>query len=97
VQAHERAVDVAGRVPVRDLLEDLDAVQFVAVDGGGQEHPRPVLGAVDDRDRDLDGVTEVGFADLVPELALLAGLDFRVEPERRGFVWCHTRRTSAGY
>nr|WP_235728470.1 hypothetical protein [Halosimplex carlsbadense] len=39
----ERAVDLAGPVAVGEILEQLHAVEFVAVDRGGHEHSRTGL------------------------------------------------------
>ena len=86
VEQHQRPVEVGGSVPVGHLLEHLHAVEFVAVDRGGHEHPRSGLVAVEYRHRDLDRVAEVRLAHLVPELALLAGSDLAVVPERPGLV-----------
>jgi hypothetical protein len=48
---------------VGHLPDDLDAVEFVAVGGRREEDGRPVALAVDERDRDADGVAEVRLRD----------------------------------
>jgi len=77
-----------GMVPLVSHLPDhLDAVQFVAVRGRGEEHRGAGSLAVDDGDGQPDRFAEVGLADAVPDVLGLAGVDApAVVGERFGFA-----------
>ncbi len=56
VQTDKRSVDVIGFIVVRDLLNDFDAVEFVAVYRSSQKDCRSRLLTVDDCDRNLERI-----------------------------------------
>jgi hypothetical protein len=85
VDDDERPRELRGIVAGGDLLGDLHAVEFVAVDRRREEHARAGVLAVRHREGHLDRRAVVRLTDLVVEVARLARWDRPVAVLERAF------------